>query len=227
VPAVKPLLALIDPASKSSLELTVAGIRSLAQIGAPEAVAPIAALAGSVNTHPNVRMEAVVALGAMKSMDGLPTVQDLWTDDWPELRAAALRAAAAIDRDAFMAVLAGMEPDRHWRVRAALADTLGDFPAELATERVRAMLKDEDKRVIPSVLTSLTRLKAADLRTILVDRLADPDYVVRATASRELGKLKAEGGADLLRQAYKTAQADAAYTARRAGLEARVTYGAS
>ena len=227
VPAVKPLLALIDPASKSSLELTVAGIRSLAQIGAPEAVAPIAALAGSVNTHPNVRMEAVVALGAMKSMDGLPTVQDLWTDDWPELRAAALRAAAAIDRDAFMAVLAGMEPDRHWRVRAALADTLGDFPAELATERVRAMLKDEDKRVIPSVLTSLTRLKAADLRTILVDRLADPDYVVRATASQELGKLKAEGGADLLRQAYKTAQADAAYTARTAALEALVTYGAS
>ena len=190
-------------------------------------MAPIAALAGAATTHPNVRMEAVMALGAMKSMDGLPTVQDLWTDDWPELRAAALRAAAAIDPDAFIAVLAGMEPDRHWRVRAALADTLGDFPADLATERLRAMLKDEDKRVIPSVLTSLARLKAGDLRAILVDRLADPDYVVRATASRELGKLKPEGGADLLRQAYKTAQADAAYTARTAALEALVTYGAA
>jgi cyclophilin family peptidyl-prolyl cis-trans isomerase/HEAT repeat protein len=226
-PAVKPLLSLIDPASKSGLELTVVGIRSLAQIGAAEAAAPIAALASAANTLPNVRLEAVMALGALKSMDGLPTVQDLWTDDWPELRAAALRAAAAIDQDAFIAVLAGMEQDRHWRVRAALADTLGGFPAALATERVRAMLKDEDKRVVPSVLTSLTRLKAPDLRAILVERLSDQDYVVRATAAREMGKLKPEGGADLLRQAYKTAQADSPYTARTAALEALVAYGAS
>ena len=53
------------------------------------------------------------------------------------MRAAALRAAAAIDQESFIAVLAGMEPDRHWRVRAALAETLGTLPAELATDRLR------------------------------------------------------------------------------------------
>ena len=53
-----------------------------------------------------------------------------WTDEWPDLRAAALRAAAAIDQESFMVVLAGLEPDRHWRVRTALAETLGTLPAE-------------------------------------------------------------------------------------------------
>ena len=89
------------------------------------------------------------------------------------------------------------------------------------------MLQDEDKRVIPAVLSSLARLKASDLRTVLVQRLDDPDFVVRATAARELGTLKPEGGADLLRQAYKTALADAAYAARTAALEALAAYGAT
>ena len=89
------------------------------------------------------------------------------------------------------------------------------------------MLQDEDKRVIPAVLRSLARLKASDLRTVLLQRLNDPDFVVRATAARELGTLKPEGGADRLRQAYKTALADCAYTARTAALEALAAYGAA
>ena len=188
---------------------------------------PLSRLAGTPAVHPNIRLEAVAALGTLRAADGLPTVQDLWTDEWPEMRAAALRAAAAIDQDSFVAVLSGMDPDRHWRVRAALADTLGTFPAELAADRVRSMLQDEDKRVIPAVLASLARLKVGDLRTVLLERLADPDFVVRATAARELGTLKPEGGAEALRQAYKTALPDSAYAARTAALDALAAYGAA
>ena len=89
------------------------------------------------------------------------------------------------------------------------------------------MLQDEDKRVIPAVLSSLARLKAPDLRAVLLQRLEDPDFVVRATAARELGTLKPEGGAEALRQAYKTASSDSAYTARTAALDALVAYGAA
>ncbi len=223
--AVKPLVALLDPAAKTGLELTVAAIRALAQLGALEAVAPISRLASTPSVHPNIRLEAVNALGTLRAAEGLAPVQDLWTDEWPEMRAAALRAAAAIDQESFVAVLAGMEPDRHWRVRAALAETLGTFPAELATDRVRSMLQDEDKRVIPAVLSSLVRLKASEVRGVLLDRLADPDFVVRATAARELGTLKPDGGAEALRQAYKTALADSGYAARAAALEALAAYG--
>ncbi len=223
--AAKPLIALLEPAAKAGLELTVAAIRALAQLEATDAVASLARLAGTPTVHPNIRLEAVKALGRIRAAEGLATVQDLWTDEWPDLRAAAFRAAAAIDQENFMIVLAGLEPDRHWRVRMALAETLGTLPAEQATDRLRAMLQDEDKRVIPAVLSSLARLKASDLRTVLVQRLDDPDFVVRATAARELGTLKPEGGADLLRQAYKTALADGAYTARTAALEALAAYG--
>jgi len=225
--AIKPLVALLEPAAKAGLEPTVAAVRALAELGAMEAAAPLSRLAGTPSVHPNIRLEAVTALGTLRSTEGLPTVQDLWTDEWPEMRATALRAAAAIDQDNFVAVLAGLEPDRHWRVRAALAETLGTFPAELATDRVRSMLQDEDKRVIPAVLSSLARLKANDLRGVLLDRLADPDFVVRATAARELGRLQPEGGAEALRQAYKTALPDSAYTARAAALEALAAYGAA
>ena len=225
--AIKPLLALIDPAAKAGLEPTVAAIRSLAQLGATDASAALSRLAGAATTHPNVRLEAVAALGTLRAADGLATVQDLLTDDWPEMRAAAIRAAAAIDQDSFTVVVAGMEPDRHWRVRAALAETLGGFPADLATERVRSMLQDEDKRVIAPALSSLAQLKASDVGTILVQRLDDPDFVVRATAAREIGRLKLAGGAEALRQAFKTAQSDAAYAARTAALDALATYGAA
>ena len=227
VSAAKPLIALLEPATKAGLELTVAAIRALAQLEATDAVASLARLAGTPTVHPNIRLEAVKALGRIRAAEGLATVQDLWTDEWPDLRAAAFRAAAAIDQENFMIVLAGLEPDRHWRVRMALAETLGTLPAEQATDRLRAMLQDEDKRVIPAVLSSLARLKASDLRTVLAQRLEDADFVVRATAARELGTLKPEGGADLLRQAYKTALADGAYTARTAALEALAAYGAA
>jgi cyclophilin family peptidyl-prolyl cis-trans isomerase len=87
------------------------------------------------------------------------------------------------------------------------------------------MLQDEDKRVIPAVLSSLARLKASDLPAVLLQRLDDPDFVVRATAARELGTLKPEGGAEALRQAYKTALSDSAYIARTASLDALAAYG--
>ncbi len=225
--AAKPLLALLDPAAKSGVELTVSAIRALAQLGAADAAGPLVRLASTPAVHPNIRLESVIALGKLGAVDGLPIVQDLWTDEWPDMRAAALAAAAAIDRDSFIAVLSGMEVDRHWQVRAALAGTLGEFPADLAAERLRSMLQDEDKRVIPAVLTSLARLKVNDLRTLLLQRLDDPDFVVRAAAARELGKLRPEGGADALRQAYKSATADAAYAARASALEALAEYGAT
>jgi cyclophilin family peptidyl-prolyl cis-trans isomerase/HEAT repeat protein len=225
--AIPPLVALLEPSARTGLELTVASIRALGALRAAEAVPHLSRLAGTPTVHPNIRLESVKALGAIGAAEELATVQDLWTDEWPAMRAAALRAAAAIDRESFIAVLAGLEPDRHWQVRAALAETLGSFPADLATDRVRSMLQDDDKRVIPAVLSALARLKANEVGRILVERLDDPDFVVRATAAREIGTLRPEGGAEALRRAYKKALADSAYAARTSALEALAGYGAA
>jgi cyclophilin family peptidyl-prolyl cis-trans isomerase/HEAT repeat protein len=223
--AVPALVRLLDPKAKPGLEVTVSAIRALAQIGAAEAAGPLTRLAGDAAAHANVRIEAVTALGTLRAPGALPVLQDLFTDEWPALRAAALTAAAAIDQENFGYVLSGLEPDRHWRVRAALADALATLPPETSLERVRAMLGDEDKRVVPAVLSALVRLKAPEAAQVVAERLEEPDFGVRAAATRELGRLKPEGGAALLRKAYQAAIPDSAYSARTAALDALAAYG--
>jgi cyclophilin family peptidyl-prolyl cis-trans isomerase/HEAT repeat protein len=225
--AVKPLMALLEPGAKSGLEVSVAAVRALAAIGAPEGAMPLIRIAGEGAAHPNLRLEAVGGLGELKAPEGLAPVQDLMTDDWPSMRAAALRAASTIDQESFVAVLAGMSADPHWRVRAALADILGTLPVAIATERLKAMLEDADKRVISSVLSSMARLNVTGASDVFVKSLEDPDYSVRAAAASALGRIKAEGAAPALREAYKRALTDTAYSARTAALDALVTYGAA
>jgi cyclophilin family peptidyl-prolyl cis-trans isomerase len=152
-------------------------------------------------------------------------VQDLITDDWPAMRVAAIRAAAAIDTDSFALILSGLDQDRHWTVRAALADVLGTLPANVAVDRVRPMLQDEDKRVVPAVLRALAHLHVSDLDTILLAHLKEPDVVVRETTARLLKDSKPAAGVVALQEAYKAGLDDAAYGARLAVLEALAAYG--
>jgi cyclophilin family peptidyl-prolyl cis-trans isomerase/HEAT repeat protein len=208
------------------LEVMVSAIRALGQIGDARAAAPLVALVSDGTTHPNLRLEAVTALGALRSTEGLPVVQDLMTVEWPTMRIAALRAAASIDQENLILVLSSLEPDRDWRVRAALADVMGSLPAELAVPRLREMLKaEEDRRVLPSVLRALVRQKAPDAMELVVPHLKAPDFALRAVAASLVGQVKPEGGPAALRDAYAFALADAAYDARVEVLDALAAYG--
>ena len=152
----------------------------------------------------------------MKASEGLPVAQDLLTDEWPTMRAAAVRAAAAIDPEAFTFVLSGLEPDRDWHVRAAMADVLGGLAPAVALDRARLMLQDEDKRVLSSVLGALVQLKAPDAGEILMRHLKDSDFVVRAAAAAGLGTLKPQGGAAALRGGVRGCASPIRLTARAA-----------
>jgi len=223
--AVPALLAMLDPAAAAGLEVTTQAIRALAQIGASGAAAPLIALAADPRNHPNLRLEAVTALGTLQASDALTLVQDLLTDAWPAMRSTALQALAAIDPGSIVFVLASLEPDRDWRVRATMAGVLAGLPQEIALPRLRAMLDDEDRRVRPAVLGALVRIKPPDLAEILVTQLEEPDFVVRATAARHLGELRPEGAAAALREAYTNAVPDSAYEARAAALAALAELG--
>ena len=234
--AVRGLGALKDPTAgpvvlrlldgKQPLEVTVSAMRAAAELRLPDAVDPIARIAADAAAHPNVRLEAVTALGALRGAGGLTIVQDLMTDSWPVMRAAALRAAAAIDPETFVIVLSSLEPDAHWTVRAALAGVLATLPPEIAAERLRGMLDDEDKRVQQQVLRAMARAKADGLPQILLERIKDLDFGMRATAADLLRELKPAGGAEALRAAYRASLPDLAYDARAASLEALAAYGA-
>jgi cyclophilin family peptidyl-prolyl cis-trans isomerase len=223
--AVEPLIALAG-AAQSPAEVVVSAVRALASIGDGRAAEPLVKLA-TETSDPNIRLEAVTALGTLRAAEGLPIVQDYLTDPWPALRAAALRAAAAIDPERFVLVLSSMEPDSQWTVRAALAEALATLPPGVALERVRSMLRDEDRRVIPAVLSALVRLKAPDAATLMLAQLKEPDFVVRATAARLIGELKPAGGVEALRAALALAQGDAAIDARAAIVAAMAEYGAA
>ena len=222
--SVVPLAELLS-APQRPPEGVVSAVRALALIGDGRATGPLVRLASEPGTDPNIRLEVVIALGTLHAADGLPIVQDLLTDSWPTMRAAALRAAA-IDPESFVLVLSSMDPDSQWSVRAALADVLATLPAEVALERVRAMLKDEDRRVVPSVLAALARLKAPDIATVALAQLKEPDFAVRAAAARLVGGLEPAGGSEALREAFTLAKADAAIDARAAILAALAEYGA-
>jgi cyclophilin family peptidyl-prolyl cis-trans isomerase/HEAT repeat protein len=199
-------------------------VRALASIGDRKAAAPVAKLVLD-STDPNVRMEGVRALGALHAPEGLAVVQDLLTDPWPAMRVEALRAAAAIDQESFLVVLSGMDPDPQWIVRAALVDVLATFSPQIALDRVRSMLHDEDRRVVPSVLRALQRLQAPDAAAVALAQLKEPDFVVRSTAADVIGALKPPEGFDALTAALSLAQGDAALDARASILAAMAEYG--
>ena len=223
-----PLLKTMIEQAKGDVFVTVSAIRALAQIGGAEAAEPILAVLTAEKVDPNIRLEAVSALATLKSAAALPYVQELITDDWATMRATAVRAAAAIDAEGLPILLSGMEPDAHWVVRGAVADVLGTMAPDIAVPRLKGMLEDQDKRVVPSVLGSLVRQKAPGIEDLLLTHLKTADVGVRAAAARGIGQLRPAGGANALREAYRQAQGDPALQdVRQAALTALSRFGAA
>jgi cyclophilin family peptidyl-prolyl cis-trans isomerase/HEAT repeat protein len=224
--AVDALLPLASP-GQVPLEVVVSAVRALAQIGDPRGVAPIVELLRDGRLDPNIRLEAVTALGTLRAVEGLPYIEDYATDQWSTMRIAALRAAAAIDPDHFVVLLGSLEADRDWTVRAALAEVLATLSPEVALERLEPMLDDEDRRVIPAVLRALARAKWPQAGPTALRHLEEPDYALRAAAAGLVGQIRPAGGVEALRAAWKEALADAANDARLAILNALTAFGAA
>jgi HEAT repeat protein/cyclophilin family peptidyl-prolyl cis-trans isomerase len=234
--AVKGLGALKDPSavpvlttllSSGDRSVLIETIRALGGIGDRSAVAPLMKFIADANTDPQVRMEAVAAIGSLHDPSTGDTLIDLLADPSPTVRIAALRSLAALDRDDFVIVLSGLDPDPNWRVRAALANVLATLPPGTGLARVNQMLSDDDQRVIPSVLAALVALHDPHAADILLERLKAEDPVVRAAAATGIGELKPPRGAQALADAFKAGARDPMYTARTAALAAIVKYGAA
>src|SRR4029450_6419274 len=172
-------------------EAVASAIIAVRDIGVAQAGPRLGMLASDPPPDGNLRMEAVTPLGALRALDQLPIVQDLITDDWPALRAAAIRAAVAIDPDNFTLILSGLEGDRHWMGRAALADALGMLPPAVSLIRLNDLVNDEEQRVIPHARPPLGMLPPAVSLIRLNDLVNDEDQRVIPHALRALVRLKA------------------------------------
>ncbi len=223
--AVPALLPLIDP-SRATSGVAIQAIRALARIGDARGEPPLSKLLYTRGLNPMVRAETLLALGESSAMVNVDSFVDFLGDPLPTVRLAALQGFAKRDDDSFLTVLSGLDPDPHWSVRAGLATILGTKDPERALPRLTPMLADADARVVPSVLTAMTTLKAPGIATILLDHLSKEDVGIRAAAATNLGELKPDGGVDALVAAYKRGVADLVIDTRAAALEALSKYGA-
>jgi HEAT repeat protein len=219
--------ALLGLLASGDAPVVIESVRALGRIADSSAAPALVKLIQAKDTHPYARVEALDALGGMRA----PAVSDLLLDSFteanPAMRAAALKSAARLDPEQFVAVLSGLDPDPVWTVRAAIASTLGTLPADIALPRLNTMLTDQDHRVIPSVLEALVKLRPPNVAAVLLQRLKDADPGVRSAAATGLSEVKPPNGEQALVDAYQFGQADASYSARTAALAALSKYGAA
>ena len=221
--ALSALLPLVDVGRDS--RIVGAAMRALAALGAPDAVPALIQVVVTPDLDPNVRLEAVTALGELRARDAIDLCLDLLSDDWPAIRAAAVRALARIDPESFVLVLSTRDPDVHWSVRVAVAETLETIDAAVALSRLTAMLDDPDRRVIPAVLAGLVHHRAPNVDAVLLERLESPDVVVRMRAARLIGEIRPSQGPAALEEAYRFGVGDTTYLARAAAVDALSAYG--
>ena len=221
-PLVLPLIAPRAPDSLPRIE----AIRAAGRIGFPKAGEGLMAIAFSGAASPLIRVEALQALTLTNVGDGREGLLDLVSDKSPAVRAAVFGTLAKLESEMFLTILSGLEPDPQWSVRAALATALGTFPADMVAPRLQAMLGDSDLRVVPAVLTSLTKIRAPKIEAILLEWLKHDDAVIRMAAASNLGDLKPDGAAAALSEAYRFGERDSTYVARAAALTALAKYGA-
>ncbi len=223
--AVPVLLPLIEP-SRATSAVTIEAIRALGRIGDANAEPVLTKFLYTRGLDPAARAETLLALGDSAADVSVDAFVDFLGDPLPTVRLAALQGFAKRGDDTFLTVLSGLDPDPHWSVRAGLATILGTQDPERSLPRLTPMLGDTDARVIPSVLTAMTKLKASGLATILLEHLAKDDVGIRMAAASNIGELKPDGGADALVAAYKRGEADLVIDTRAATLEALSKYGA-
>ena len=199
--------------------VAVYALRALAATADAKATTAAAGLLAS--SDPVVRREALRAVAALPPDRTLRRkIVSLAGDPDPWIRAAALPALARTDREDFALVLSGSDPDPVWWVRAALATGLGDAGDEVSLSILFGMLKDEDPRVLPSVLDALRRARGNDAVETLRRHLEHADFAVRAAAADGLLALKATRLSEPLAAAYKRGLSDADLDARLSAIAA-------
>ena len=231
--AIKGLGELKDAASRPAIEalagderqplgVRVQAIRALGAIAEQRSADVLIKLLPAA-TPGLLRLEATAAIGAMSRPALAESLIDYLEEPWPPMRAAAQAAMARSDADSFMPVLSGLDNDRDWSVRAALATTLGTLSPEAAGPRLAQLASDPDARVIAAALRAMTTLKMAGAEKTFIGALAHPDVAVRIAAAQGLSELKPAGAAAALVKAYEATAGERGYAVRAALLAAFAT----
>jgi cyclophilin family peptidyl-prolyl cis-trans isomerase/HEAT repeat protein len=217
------LLPLLEPSHDR--RVVVSAVRALGQIGNAAAVTPLLRLLRDPKTDVGTLVETINALALLKAREAMDDLLDAIGSREVAVRGAAINAVAAIDQDAFIIALSGLDPDRAWQVRADLARALGQLPREQALPQLNTLVRDDDLRVVAAAARALGQIKAPTLAPLLRELLTNDDLVIRSTAAQLVGEARPTGGDEWLREAWRRGKTDAAYVARGAAVVAISRYG--
>lgn len=215
----RPALEAIAADEKAPTAMRIQAVRALAAIGDRRSAPVLGALMAKSPSAP-LRLEATAAFGATATAATAEPLVDFLEDRWPPLRAASQAALARADADTFFTVLSGFDVDPDWRVRAALATTLGGLSKEAAALRLGQLARDAEPKVRAAALTSMAALAVPGAETTLAAALQHEDVGVRMAAARGLGTLKVAASVPALTAALTASRADGTYVARAAMLAA-------
>jgi cyclophilin family peptidyl-prolyl cis-trans isomerase/HEAT repeat protein len=218
--AVPTLLPLLEAGRQVHPQVRVSAVRAAGQLREARAAAPLLALLRQKDVPLGLELEILGALAQIGTREVEPDLVDRLTATSPFVRAAALRALARIDSLSFTTVLSGLDPDRDWRVRGALAEALTTLEPENASPMLERLVADPDARVLPFALRSWVTLKLPGIDKHLAAALTRDDIGVRATAASIAGTQKLTALRDPLVAAWQRARSDSADDARWAALEA-------
>jgi cyclophilin family peptidyl-prolyl cis-trans isomerase/HEAT repeat protein len=209
----------------SDTRAAISAVKALGLIGDRRAGPVLLELLRAKGLDPLLHLEVVSALGPTRAPGALDPLLNLVSHQTPAVRSAAFRSLRDLDPQSFVLVLSGLDPDRDWSVRATIASLLGTLDRDATLPRLSAMLQDPDRRVVPSVLAALVKIKAPTIEQTLLAFLKHEDAVVRSAAAAGLGELKPAGGDRALVEAFRAASPDETYTARAAMLDALLKFG--
>lgn len=208
----------IDDAADTRVR--VAAIRALGRPNLAAAVDTLLGVLSSRGLSITMTLETIAALAATGDPRAFDVMVDRFTDRRPQVRAAAIAAAARLNGEAFVFVISSLPADAEWSVRAALATALGGLEADKVRSAIIDLVEDQDQRVRGPALAALARVGAPDLADRLFAALEAPDFAVRATAARLVGETKPAGALAALAKAYERGLSDAAFDARAAAVAA-------
>lgn len=143
---------------------------------------------------PQHRLGAATSLGVRRERSALEPLLDL-LEGSAELEAVKVEAVEALgairDGRAVPRLVAHLDREPSARVRAQIADVLGDFGGDPAVAALRRLVADDQSsQVRGRAAVALGRLKASAVRPFLVERLSgDPDGEVRVALLQALGLL--------------------------------------
>jgi HEAT repeat protein len=148
------------------------------------------------STDPEEREAGVVALGTLPKATARPLLLAVLSDEAPNVRVAAARAAARFQMREASDVLAGWLSDPESRVRLAAAEAIRAAPTPKAVTALGRVLGDTVEEVRMAAVITLGRSRSEEAVGLLLGHLDDPSPDVRAEVAGALGRL-ADGRAVL------------------------------